>query len=90
MLQVNVPVRFTGVVSVIVPDGLSPADATLLATKLVAARILATCNNPDAPEDDALADYVENCSALAEERAEDDWDHCEILGVGGQWITNHK
>ena len=36
---INVPVQFTGTVSVQVPDRLSPDDAKLLATKLALARI---------------------------------------------------
>ena len=59
MAQVDISVQFTGTVSVQVPDRLSPSDAKLLATKLALARILATCDNPDAPEDSAYEDYAE-------------------------------
>ena len=83
MKQLDVPVQFTGVVTVTVPDHLSDSDAKLLAGKLALARILATCDNPDAPEDDACQDYAEECSAQA--TAEQDWDQSEISGVGGQW-----
>ena len=62
---IDVPVQFTGTVSVQVPDRLSPDDAKLLATKLALARILATTDNPDAPEDDAFDDYADECSAQA-------------------------
>ena len=84
MRQLDVPVQFTGVVTVAVPDHLSDADSRLLAGKLALARILATCDNPDAPEDDACDDYAEECSAQA--TAERDWDQCEISGVAGQWV----
>jgi len=87
MAVVDVPVQFTGTVSVQVPDRLSPADAKLLATKLVLARILATCDNPDAPEDSAYEYYAEKCSSLAWKTAEADWDRCEVSGVSGQWTT---
>jgi hypothetical protein len=87
MAQVDVPVQFTGVVSVMVPDRLPPADAKLLATKLALARILATTENPDAPEEDAFADYADECSAQAWNTAEADWDRCEVSGVSGQWTT---
>ena len=80
MATINVPVQFTGVVTVQVPDRLSPADAKLLATKLALARILATIDNPDAPEDDAYEDYADECSALAWKTAEADWDRCEVRG----------
>jgi hypothetical protein len=70
-----------------VPDRLSPADAKLLATKLAVARILATCDNADAPEDEAYEDYTDECSSLAWKTAEADWDRCEVSGVSGQWTT---
>lgn len=89
MPQINIPVQFSGVVTVQVPDRLSPADAKLLATKLALARILATTDNPDAPEDDACQDYTEECSAQAWKTAEADWDRCEIQGVSGQWTTDN-
>jgi hypothetical protein len=84
MRQLDVPMQFTGIVTVKVPDHLSDADAKLLAGKLALARILATSDNPDAPEDDACDDYAEECSAQA--TAERDWDQCEISGVAGQWM----
>jgi hypothetical protein len=90
MPVIDVPVQFSGTVSVQVPDRLSPDDATLLATKLALARILATTDNPDAPEDSAFADYADECSELGRKTAEDDWDHCKLNGVSGQWTTNNK
>jgi len=87
MATINVPVQYTGTVAVMVPDRLSPADAKLLATKLALARILATTDNPDAPEDDAYEDYADQCSSLACKTAEADWDRGEISGVSGQWTT---
>jgi hypothetical protein len=87
---INVPVQFSGVVSVQVPDRLSVDDATLLATKLALAQILATTDNPDAPEDDAYEDYVEKCSAQAWRTAEADWDRCEVNAVSGQWTVSNE
>jgi hypothetical protein len=83
--QLDVPVQFSGIVTVKVPDHLSDADAKLLAGKLALARILATSDNPDAPEDDACEEYADECSALGQPTAEQDWDQCEVSGVGGQW-----
>jgi hypothetical protein len=80
-------VQFTGVVSIEVPEHLSSGDAALLATQVALARILATCDNPDAPEDDACMAYVEKCSDRARMTAEDDWDRCEVQSVGGQWTN---
>ncbi len=85
MTKLDIPVQFSGVVAVVVPDHLSSTDAKLLATKLALARILATTDNPDAPVDDALSDYTEECSDEARATAEEDWDRCEVQGVAGQW-----
>ncbi len=88
MKRIDVPVQFTGTVTVLVPDHLSAADAKLLANKLALARILATIDNPDAPEDDACENYIEVCPSKA--TAEDDWNSCEVQGVGGKWITRRR
>jgi len=89
-MKIDVPVQFTGEVSVVVPDHLSLNDAKLLAHKLALARIVATCDNPDAPEEDACDDYADECSDTAQATAEQDWDQCEITGVGGTWLVQDK
>ena len=61
-VKIDVHVNFIGEVRVVVPDHLSADDSSLLAEKLALARILATCDNPDAPEDDACCEYAEECS----------------------------
>ena len=76
--------------TVLVPDHLSKSDARLLANNLALARILATTDNPDAPEDDACEDYSQDCSPKAQSTAEEDWDRCEVQGVGGKWITKRR
>ncbi len=85
MKRIDVPVQFVGVVTVLVPDHLSLDDGKLLANKLALARILATCDNPDAPDEDACEDYAEECSAKAKATAEGDWDRCKVENVGGTW-----
>ncbi len=90
MQKFDVPVQFTGVVTVLVPDHLSAADANLLAQKLALARIVATCDNPDAPEEDACDEYAEECSDTARKTAERDWDRCRIQGVGGAWTVRNQ
>ena len=90
MQEFEVPVQFNGDVTVLVPDHLSAADANLLAQKLALARIVATCDNPDAPEDDACCDYAEQCSDSAQATAEEDWDGCQITGVGGTWVIANE
>jgi hypothetical protein len=88
MRQVNIPVQFSGMVTVDVPDHLSDTDAKLLAEKVALAQILATTDNSDGPEDDAFDDYVANC--LVKATAEQDWDQSKILGVGGKWTIEKK
>jgi hypothetical protein len=86
MKRINVPVQFSGVVTVMIPDHLSPSDGRLLAEKLALARILATTDNPDALEEDACGDYAEKCSSAAKVTVEEDWDSCEVQGVSGKWM----
>jgi 2-polyprenyl-6-methoxyphenol hydroxylase-like FAD-dependent oxidoreductase len=86
-MKIQVPVQFTGVVDVTVPDGLSDPDAKLLADKIALARVLATCDNPDAPEDDAFEEYEDECSADAKVRAGMDWDHATAKVTTGAWIV---
>ena len=45
MKRIDVPVQFSGMVTVLVPKHLSANDAKLLANNLVLARILATSAN---------------------------------------------
>jgi hypothetical protein len=87
MKQVEVPLQFTGVVSVLVPGHLSSDDAKLLAEKAALCRILASCDNSDAPDEEACMDYIEECSDTAQATAEQDWDASRIIGVGGQWTV---
>jgi hypothetical protein len=82
-MKLNIPVQFTGIITVEVPDHLSDADAKLLAERVALARIVATTDNEDGPEDDAFDDYADQCSTKS--TTEQDWDQCEISGVGGQW-----
>ena len=35
-------------------------------------------------------EYAEECSGNAQATAEEDWDSCEIQGVGGRWITKRR
>jgi hypothetical protein len=81
--RIDVPVYFAGTVTVLVPGDLAASDARLLANKVALARILATTDNPDAPEADACEDYADQCSANAQPTAEQDWDSCRVQGVGG-------
>jgi hypothetical protein len=89
-MRLKVLVQFSGVVSVVVPDHLSADDSSLLAEKLALARIVATCDNPDGPEDDACCEYAEECSDAAQATAEQDWDACEVESVSGAWLATGR
>lgn len=84
-MKIEVPVSFEGTVTVDVPDAMKRRDALLLVEKLVLARMLATTDNPDAPEDVAFEEYKEECSKTSVGQADKDWDACKIEGVGGTW-----
>jgi hypothetical protein len=84
-MLIDVNVNFKGVVSVDVPNHLRDYDAKLLAKKFALARILATCNNPDSPDEDAFEEYSDSCTEYAELTAEEDWDTTVIPQVCGHW-----
>lgn len=81
-MKLNIPVQFAGIVTVDVPDHLSDTDAKLLAEKMALARIVATTDNQDGPEDDAFDDYVANCRAKS--TADQDWDQSKPIGISGK------
>ena len=87
-MKLNIPIQFNGIVTVDVPAHLSNTDAKLLAERVALARILATTDNQDGPEDDAFDDYAATC--LAKSTAEQDWDQSKILGVGGKWTIEEN
>lgn len=84
MKEIRVPVRFEGVVTVKVLEGLEPKVENLLAEKLALANILATTDNPDATVSEA-------CEAFAEEAKLDEYDagrlfdQSQIGDVAGLW-----
>jgi hypothetical protein len=82
----RVPVTFTGVVTVLVPTSVPEDRRATLANKLATARILATTDNPDAPEDNACEEYRETFD-LTESKAGMEWDACECDSVSGQWLS---
>jgi len=86
-VKVDVPVAFRGVVSVIVPHDVPTGQRRPLAEKFALARILATTENPDAPDDDACADFA-NDFKLDEDEASETWDKVYDNGVGGAWELN--
>lgn len=84
MLKVMVPVSFTGTVETEVPADVPPERREALARKFALARIVATTENPDAPEEDACREYGKE-SGLDEDAAGRDWEGCLTTGVSGEW-----
>ena len=84
MAKVMVPVSFTGMVEVEVPAAVPQERCEALAHKVALARVLATTENPDAPEDDACEEYQVEFG-LDEATAERNWDACRTTGVSGNW-----
>ncbi|MCK9462625.1 MAG: hypothetical protein M0R80_23650 [Proteobacteria bacterium] len=76
MKTIDVNVKFEGTITIEVPDHLSDGQANDLAERLVLARVVATMDNPDAPED-----------AACEDGEEKDWDACVVTGVCGTWMA---
>ena len=87
-----VEVEFTGTVEVSIPDHVNDHNANLLASKLALAKILATTENIDAPEDQACEEYLEEADyppkglfAKGVQPSEKDWDESSATVVTGTW-----
>lgn len=83
-MDIDVPVKFEGVVTVNTPDHLSEEDATRLAKKWAIAKIVAVTENDDGPEEECYDEYTDECSDGAKETSDNDWEEC-TGGVGGEW-----
>jgi hypothetical protein len=83
--SVKVGLVFEGFANVQVPAHLDRTDAQILALKIALARALATFENPDAPEEDALDEYADEASPKAQKTAEKDWDATLTEGLSGEW-----
>lgn len=90
-----IEVEFRGTVEVLVPDHVSDHNADLLAPKLALAKILATTENIDAPEDQACEEYLDEADyplknifskgAKPIAPSEKDWDESSATVVTGTW-----
>lgn len=87
-----VPVTFRGIVYVHTEVGsLTPDEMMVLANKMAISHIVATTDNPDAPDDEAFEDVVEELSGYQKPHEQDPelrakmeraWDNawCEVSG----------
>jgi len=87
MQKVVVPVSFAGTVEVEVPAGVPEGRRDALARKVALARLLATTDNPDAPEEDACEEYQVEFG-LDDATAGRNWDGCRTKGVTGTWSSS--
>ena len=85
--ELHVSVIFNGQVVVKVPADFvagHPEAAQALAEKLALSRVLATTDNPDAPELDAFEDLTEDYPHLSMELLSRNWDEA-TCDVAGRW-----
>lgn len=93
-VEVLVPVKFNGMVTVTVPTkDLEPWQCRRLAEQIALSRVIASLDNPDAPDLAAFEDLQEDLNgscAIAEEVLEAAWDGCLVTDVGGYWSEDDK
>lgn len=83
-MKIDIEVKFEGVVTVEVPNSVPSSRRVPLAEKIALARIVASVDNPDAPESEACDEYADDFE-LDDDQAGKEWDGCTVTGVGGEW-----
>lgn len=86
--KIRVDVLFRGVVEVCVPLLVPSNRRRALAEKLAICRLLATTDNPDAPEDAACDEYSE-VFGLTDEEATFEWNTADVESVTGTWSIDN-
>ena len=84
----EVPVKFEGTVTVLVPKWLADAHpelARILADKWAVCHVRATLDNPYAPADAAFEEFEDAADVLLADKAERAWDGTSHDGVSGTW-----
>ena len=85
----TIRVRFEGVVTVEVPGTAKLPE--ILARKIALSRVLATVDNPDAPDDVASEEYLDELEKefgtenVDEDEALTAWDCTRVEGIAGAW-----
>jgi hypothetical protein len=87
--EIQVPVVFSGTVTVMVPSSMNEKDAKILAEKFALAKVFASINNPDSPDEDACEEFAEE-AGISEETAGTLWDESSVWGTSGQWTVNKQ
>jgi hypothetical protein len=88
-MKIKVPVKFEGVIEVDVSPSLNQTESRCLAEKLALAKVIATTQNPDAPEEEALDDFIHSLesSNLTTDDIIKAWDNANVGGVSGSWTV---
>ena len=92
-MTITVPVKFEGNVTVEVPDGyLGEQQAAFLARQIALSRVLATTENPDAPDDVAFEELEAELYGYEDtppvDVLEKVWDDTAVIGVNGYWYQD--
>jgi len=85
--RLRVGVSFVGTVDVYVPAELPAANKLVLARVMALSKVLATTDNPDSPDDEALEDYLLQCD-VDESVAERHYDDSRVGDVSGSWMAS--
>ena len=84
MKTVNVSVKFSGEVTVQIPEGLSKREEAILAKQKALCMVQAVTENDSAPEFEACEELEDKLN-LDEDAVGELWDKTEVVGVGGVW-----
>lgn len=85
MKKIDINVSFTGVVTVSVPNNVSDKTAKILAKDFALCKVLATCENPDSPDETAFDDFTDKVN-ISYENAGKAWDK-STAEVSGIWTV---
>lgn len=90
--KIDVPVKFNGSVTVEVHDnGLETWQVRRLAEQMAVSRVIASLDNPDAPDLAAFEDLVEDLNdscVIPEAVLENAWDNSLVTDVAGYWAAD--
>lgn len=82
-MKKNIKVVFEGVIQVEVPDGTEASLAQKVAEDKALCFILASLENPDAPEMQAFDEFEEVGGS------EEIWDETKLIDVSGNWKVSN-
>ena len=85
-MKINVDVTFNGTVAVEVPDSIPLSQQLALAQHITLSRVVATTDNPDAPDEDACDDLARMLK-LTDDAAGELWDKVQFAGTSGSWLA---